>query len=88
MEQMPLVRLLFLSSCLPVLLIGQSQPRYDVLRTPGTIRIDGKLDEAAWQQAPAVGDFNFNWWKEGAKGADGRQDAVGRREPVRRLLLP
>src|SRR5688572_18239471 len=67
MEQMPFIRVLFVGSCLAVPLIPQSQPRYDILRTPGPIRIDGKLDEAAWRQAAAVGDFNFNWWKEGPK---------------------
>ena len=46
---------------------GQSLPRYDILRTPTPIRIDGKLDEAGWRQAPAVGEFHFNWWKDGPK---------------------
>jgi hypothetical protein len=49
------------------LLMGQPLPRYDVFRTAGRIVIDGKLDEPAWAQAPSVGNFHFNWWKEGAK---------------------
>jgi hypothetical protein len=46
---------------------AQTLPRYDIARAPGTITIDGKLDEAAWKQAKPVGDFHFNWWKEGEK---------------------
>ena len=41
---------------------GQELPRYDVLRAGSPIVIDGRLDEAAWRQAPAVSDFHFNWW--------------------------
>jgi hypothetical protein len=47
--------------------VGQTFPRYDIYRAPSPIVVDGKLDEAAWKQAPAAGDFHFNWWKEGAK---------------------
>ncbi len=67
MERMPLARSLFVALTLTVPLVPQSQPRYDIFRTSGPIRIDGKLDEAAWKQAPSVGDFHFNWWKEGPK---------------------
>ena len=42
-------------------------PRYDIVRANSPIVIDGKLDDAAWQRAPAVGDFHFNWWKEGER---------------------
>src|SRR5882757_9026806 len=42
-------------------------PRYDIVRANSTIVIDGKLDDAAWQRAPAVGDFHFNWWKNGER---------------------
>lgn len=49
-------------------LIGaQPLPHYDIYRTPSRIVIDAKLDEPAWQQAPAVGDFHFNRWKQGEK---------------------
>jgi hypothetical protein len=48
-------------------LLGQPQPRYDIPRTPQPLQIDGKLDEAAWRQAPSAGGFHFNWWKEGEK---------------------
>ena len=65
---------LFLPLLAPVLLaslancvMGQTLPRYDVYRAAGRIVVDGKLDEPAWEQAPSVGDFRFNWWKEGAK---------------------
>ena len=35
-------------------------PVYKVGRTSGPIRIDGRLDEAAWHKAPLVGDFVNN----------------------------
>ncbi len=58
-----LVLFLVAIACLP----GQELPRYEIHRAAGRIVIDGKLDEPAWQQAPAAGDFHFNWWKEGEK---------------------
>ena len=54
-------------ACATFPLLAQSLPRYDIFRTPGPIEIDGKLDEAAWKQAPPVGDFHFNWWTAGSK---------------------
>jgi hypothetical protein len=42
-------------------------PEYTILRAGAPLRIDGKLDEAAWVAAPAVGDFVFTWWKQGKK---------------------
>jgi len=61
-----ILRLLLLAcSILPS--IAQTLPRYDIYRAAGRIVIDGKLDEPAWQQAPAAGDFHFNWWREGEK---------------------
>lgn len=44
-----------------------AEKTYDIVRTASPIVIDGKLEEAAWQQAPAVGDFDFPWFKEGTK---------------------
>jgi hypothetical protein len=44
-----------------------AQKTYDIFRTDSPITIDGKLDEAAWRTAPAVGDFTFLWVKDGAK---------------------
>ncbi|HYM12982.1 MAG TPA: carbohydrate-binding family 9-like protein [Bryobacterales bacterium] len=46
---------------------AQPLPHYDIYRASSPIVIDAKLDEPAWQQAPPVGDFHFNWWKEGEK---------------------
>ncbi len=46
---------------------AQTLPRYDIYRAAGRIVVDGKLDEPAWRQAPATGEFHFNWWKEGEK---------------------
>ncbi len=48
-------------------IIAQNLPRYDIHRAAGRIVVDGKLDEPAWQQAPAASDFHFNWWKDGEK---------------------
>jgi cytochrome c oxidase cbb3-type subunit III len=44
-----------------------AQKMYDIYRAASPILIDAKLDEPAWQQAPAVGDFHFPWFKEGVK---------------------
>ena len=55
--------------CVSLPALAQNLPRYDIYRAPAPITIDGKLDEPAWRQAPAVGDFHFNWWKEGTKEA-------------------
>ncbi len=53
---------------LPAFGLGaQSLPRYDIHRAPSPITIDGKLDDAAWRDAPTATDFHFNWWKEGAR---------------------
>ncbi|MBI4622111.1 MAG: carbohydrate-binding family 9-like protein [Verrucomicrobia bacterium] len=66
-------------TCLLVCLAGLSRgvdtptpgkfrpPEYTILRAGTPIKIDGKLDEAAWFAAPDVGDFHFTWWKEGKK---------------------
>lgn len=43
------------------------QKTYDIYRAASPITIDGKLDEAAWQRAPSVGDFHFPWFKDGTK---------------------
>ena len=55
------------AACITLLLHAQSLPQQDVFRASTPIVIDAKLDEAAWRQAPAVGEFHFNWWKEGPK---------------------
>jgi len=62
-----MIRRIVLLACAIVPSIAQTLPRYDIYRAAGRIVIDGKLDEPAWQQAPPVGDFHFNWWKEGTK---------------------
>lgn len=46
---------------------AQSLPHYDVVRAKSPIVIDGKLDDAAWQDALPVGEFHFNWWKAGER---------------------
>lgn len=44
-----------------------AQPRYDIHRASGPIRIDAKLDESDWQQARSAGAFNFPWFQGGEK---------------------
>lgn len=46
---------------------GEDRPTYRIGRTATPIRIDGQLDEAAWQDAPSVGEFQFPWWQQGRK---------------------
>ena len=60
----------FLLPCLTVAagtLAAQSYPEYRIHRASSAITVDAKLDEPAWKQAPSAGDFQFNWWKAGAK---------------------
>ena len=38
---------------------AQTLPRYEIHRAPAAIRVDAKLDEPAWRQAPPVGEFHF-----------------------------
>jgi hypothetical protein len=40
---------------------------YAIRRATTEITIDGKLDETAWEQATAVGEFQFPWWQEGRR---------------------
>jgi hypothetical protein len=42
-------------------------PQYTARRAGSKIRVDGRLDEDAWQKAPTFGDFQFPWWKAGKK---------------------
>ena len=49
------------------LLRAQTLPQYDIYRTGSPIRIDGKLDEPAWKQAPPAGDFHFERFQNGEK---------------------
>jgi len=48
-------------------------PRYTCHRVTGAIRIDGKLDEPAWQAAEAIKDWTYPWYREGQRqGAKAR----------------
>ncbi|HUG80693.1 MAG TPA: carbohydrate-binding family 9-like protein [Bryobacterales bacterium] len=40
------------------LLSGQQFAHYDIYRAASPVVVDGKLDEPAWKQAPAAGDFH------------------------------
>ncbi len=52
----------------PFLLLLLAQlPSQDVYRAPSPIRIDAKLDEAAWRDAPVFSAFHFNTWTAGEK---------------------
>lgn len=43
------------------------RPEYQILRSGGPIKIDGRLDEPAWFAAPDVGEFHFTWYVAGEK---------------------
>jgi uncharacterized repeat protein (TIGR03806 family) len=42
-------------------------PTFECRRATGPIEIDGKADEAAWQQAESIDKFGQSWLKENAK---------------------
>lgn len=44
---------------------NQEQYRLDLRRTQDPITIDGKLEEACWQQGPAAQEFWLKWPREG-----------------------
>jgi len=44
---------------------AQEPAKYQIRRAAGPILIDARLEEKAWQQAPPVGPFHFNWWTAG-----------------------
>ncbi len=49
-----------ISLFLPAVTLGGQVPPlriYEVRRTATPIRVDGKLDDAAWSRAPLVGEF-------------------------------
>jgi hypothetical protein len=54
---LPLVALLLL---LTIPIKGQTPPIYEVARTNEPIKVDGKLDETAWKNTQAVGEFVNN----------------------------
>ena len=47
--------------------IAENRVSYTIVRTNSEIKIDGRIEEAAWKNATDVGDFKFPWWKEGRK---------------------
>lgn len=59
---------MFVRLVLPLMAVSCfGQKTYEIYRAPSAIVIDGRLDEAAWRQAPSVGDFDFPWFKEGVR---------------------
>ncbi len=44
---------------------GQQIPSYQASRVTTSLKVDGRLDEAAWREAPLVGDFLNN--RDGAR---------------------
>ena len=62
-----MLRHLFLFPAFLSAAFGQPLPRYEIFRAAGRIVVDGILDEPAWRQAPAAGEFHFNWWTAGEK---------------------
>lgn len=53
--------------CIAPLAAQPPRPRYEVKRAPSRINVDGKLDDKAWETAPAI-EFIFPWESQtGAK---------------------
>ena len=42
-------------------------PQYTVHRVDSAIRVDGRIDEAAWRNAATFRNFRFPWWMNGKK---------------------
>ena len=51
----------------------------------GAIKLDGKLDEAEWADAPSTGDVRAHDGRAAGRAEDRGQAAVGRQEPLRRV---
>ena len=49
------------------LLTAEEPVAYRVQRAKSPIQVDGKRDDAAWNQATSVGPFQFPWWQQGTK---------------------
>jgi hypothetical protein len=41
--------------------------KYTIQRTGSPLKIDGKLNEPAWESAQEIRNFHFTWWKSGKK---------------------
>jgi|GEM_PF-86056 len=48
-----------------VLELKRKVPQQVINRPDSPIRVDGRLDEAAWRNAETFGDFSFPWWTSG-----------------------
>ena len=46
---------------------GDKPPQYTILKVKTAPKIDGRLDEWSWKNAPSVGAFHFPWYKQGLK---------------------
>ena len=46
---------------------AQPVPRHKIYVTSDSIKIDGFLDELAWQSAPVIKDFTYPWFKRGKR---------------------
>lgn len=63
----PLALLLLIAAMVDTPALAQPPVEYRIHRTPAPITIDAKLDEPAWNLAPATSDFIFNWHTSGDK---------------------
>jgi hypothetical protein len=43
------------------------RPNYTIQRTGTPLKIDGKLNEPAWNSAQEIRNSHFTWWKSGRK---------------------
>lgn len=53
--------------CAASLAAAEPLPTYTIRRAAKAPTIDGKLAEAAWREAPVIGDWVFPWWTSGVK---------------------
>src|SRR5262252_79278 len=51
----------------PLLAQDKELPPFECRWATGSIQIDGKANEAAWQQAHLIDNFGLPWLKEGAR---------------------
>lgn len=64
--------LLLLSFCFPIFTKAQDRAahqqefQFQITKTPVAPKIDGRLDDEAWQRTPSAGNFHLKWPRDGA----------------------
>ena len=63
----------FTTCCVPVSVLlyqvtdAQPLPRHQIYITSDSIKIDGSLNELAWQSSPVIKEFSYPWFTNGKK---------------------